>query len=288
MLQEATLQLPTGSLAIKAWGEIEASPVLALHGWMDNAATFDRLAPCLAGVRVVAPDLAGHGHSSHRAEQAEYYIWSYVEEVLALADSLKLRQFTLLGHSMGGAIACLIAALYPLRVKCLALLDSLGPLATDAHHAPQQMLKALQQKATLRARGGQVRHYPSELAAQQARAAKGLALESAKLLGARGIAEDEQGFYWNTDRRLARANLLSMTEPQIAAFMQRINCPSILLAAAAHEQPYRRALLQRRQGYVKDLELVQLDGHHHQHLEGRVEQVAQHLNRFFSPKTSRA
>ncbi|HSH57111.1 MAG TPA: alpha/beta hydrolase, partial [Halomonas sp.] len=62
MTSPHALRLAEGRLAGLVWGESEAPLWLALHGWLDNAASFSRLAPVLArqlGVRIVAIDFAG-------------------------------------------------------------------------------------------------------------------------------------------------------------------------------------------------------------------------------------
>ena len=63
---------PKLTLRGKCWGPADGRPVLALHGWLDNASSFDLVAPALAarGFRVVALDLAGHGLSDHRPASA--------------------------------------------------------------------------------------------------------------------------------------------------------------------------------------------------------------------------
>jgi pimeloyl-ACP methyl ester carboxylesterase len=105
-----------GQLAAKVWSpapgaEVRGS-VLALHGWMDNAGSFDALAPVLAsvGYRVAALDLAGHGHSPHRPAGAGYG-YNYMDQSLAVleaAQALEWPRLTLLGHSMGAGIATLV------------------------------------------------------------------------------------------------------------------------------------------------------------------------------------
>ena len=67
-------------LAVRRWGKEGDEPIIALHGWMDNAASYDRIAPSLVGYCVYALDFPGHGLSSHRPVGACYNIWDYVAD----------------------------------------------------------------------------------------------------------------------------------------------------------------------------------------------------------------
>ena len=80
--EEVRLSLPHIELAAHLYGPEDGFPVLALHGWLDNAASFARLAPKLQGLRIVALDFAGHGHSDHRAAGAGYASVSYTHLTL--------------------------------------------------------------------------------------------------------------------------------------------------------------------------------------------------------------
>ncbi len=65
-VQEVRLSLGHIELAAHLFGPEDGLPVIALHGWLDNANSFARLAPQLKGLRIVAQDLAGHGSAEHR------------------------------------------------------------------------------------------------------------------------------------------------------------------------------------------------------------------------------
>ena len=66
-VEEIRLNLPHIELAAHLYGPEDGQRVIALHGWLDNANSFARLAPLLPGLRIVALDFAGHGLSAHRA-----------------------------------------------------------------------------------------------------------------------------------------------------------------------------------------------------------------------------
>ena len=83
------------------WGDERSPPVLALHGWLDNAASFAVLAPRLANFHIVALDLTGHGKSSRRSADASYQIWDDLPEILGVVKQLGWNNFELMGHSRG-------------------------------------------------------------------------------------------------------------------------------------------------------------------------------------------
>lgn len=60
----------------KLWGSRDKQPILAIHGWQDNAGSFDSLAPLLSlNLPVLSIDLPGHGYSSHMPSGQFYYIF---------------------------------------------------------------------------------------------------------------------------------------------------------------------------------------------------------------------
>ena len=65
--QEIKIKLPfTGiNVSAKIWGPENGAPIIALHGWLDNADSFQGLAPWLNNYRLISIDLPGHGLSDH-------------------------------------------------------------------------------------------------------------------------------------------------------------------------------------------------------------------------------
>ena len=89
-------------MAALEFGDPQGLPVVALHGWLDNAATWKLVAEQLQGIRLIALDLMGHGFSDHRPDAMPYYIWDNVADVVAVLDELGIQRANLVGHSMGG------------------------------------------------------------------------------------------------------------------------------------------------------------------------------------------
>uniref|UniRef100_A0A8C6HE65 Serine hydrolase-like n=1 Tax=Mus spicilegus TaxID=10103 RepID=A0A8C6HE65_MUSSI len=122
---ELKLAVPWGHIALKVWGSQKNPPVLCLHGWLDNANSFDRLIPLLPqDFCYMAMDFGGHGLSSHYNPGLPYYQQNFVSEVRRVATAFKWNQFNLLGHSFGGCVGGTFACMFPEMVDKLILLDS--------------------------------------------------------------------------------------------------------------------------------------------------------------------
>lgn len=265
--REIDIALPHLRLAAKTWGDPSLPPLLALHGWLDNAASFDRLAPLLCRhFHIVALDLPGHGRSEHRPPGAWYHYVDYPGEVLAAADQLGWQQFGLLGHSLGGTLASVLAAAWAERVGQLLLIEALGPLAAEAGQALTQLQRALGQRAALQAKA--LRIFPSEADAVQARVqANGLSPEAARILVSRGLRAVTGGFVWSSDARLTLASPQRYVEAQVLALLEGIRAPTHLILAQPAPAFLDEAIVNARIARVPGIQVVRLPGHHHLHLE---------------------
>ncbi len=278
--RERLIDLPHLRLAAQTWGDPALPPLLALHGWLDNAGSFARLAPRLARQRhVIALDLPGHGRSAHRPAGARYHFVDYVDTLLAAADTLGLAHFDLLGHSLGGAIASLAAVAAPGRVSRLALIEALGPLADDGSRTLERFRDAHVARAG--AAGKRLRVFADLDAAIAARVASGgLDAAAARPIVERGVRTVADGVVWSSDPRLTLPSPVHLAESQVRALLAGLRTPTLLLLAVP-ETPYLpAAMIAARAAGVADLRIRHLAGGHHLQLDAAdavAEAVLAHL-----------
>ena len=142
-----TARTGTLEIAYDEHGPLDGPPVLLLHGFPYSVQSYDAVAPALAraGCRVIVPHLRGHGPTrfldpatSRSGEQA-----ALGADVRDLLDALGIERAVLAGYDWGGRGACVVAALWPERVRGLVTVGgyniqdiaaSSKPGAPDAEH----------------------------------------------------------------------------------------------------------------------------------------------------------
>ncbi len=273
--------LPHVELAGCFYGPADGRPVIALHGWLDNAMSFVRIAPQLSGVRLLVLDLPGHGLSGHYPPGASYLLWEYCRDVLMVAAQLGWTRFGLLGHSLGAVVAGALAAACPQQVERLGLIDGLFPLMAEPSQIASRLGAALQAQL---AQAGQRRpRYASIERATLARQHGGypISAEAAQLLVRRAMQAEVDGYGWRSDPRLTRATPLRLDRSQARELVTAIRCPALLLLAS-------RGILQEHPGLdwldPAYFEVLPLEGGHHLHLDdvGGASRVAAALDSFLT------
>jgi pimeloyl-ACP methyl ester carboxylesterase len=123
-------------------GPNDGAPVIFLHGFPDDLRTWDGAVSQLsgAGYRTIVPYLRGYGptrflrdDTPRSGQQA-----ALAQDLLDLMDGLQLKSAALVGYDWGGRAACIVAALWPHRVRCLVSVGGYNMLnvATSAKPAP--------------------------------------------------------------------------------------------------------------------------------------------------------
>ncbi len=120
-------------LHVQDYGTPGKPQILCVHGSAAHAHWFDFVATGLNDeYHVLAPDLRGHGDSEwDRSEHPEYNYDRYAADLNELAEKLDLRDFILIGHSMGGLVSTVYAATYPGRARAFIMVDSSLNLPTE-------------------------------------------------------------------------------------------------------------------------------------------------------------
>ena len=127
------------------------APLLALHGFTGSHATWQPFARHWP-VRLIAPDLLGHGDSAAPPDPRRYGTDETIADLEALLDELGIEQAVVLGYSMGGRTALRFALRAPQRLMGL-ILESTSP-GIDDTEARRARVEADEQLATLLERGG--------------------------------------------------------------------------------------------------------------------------------------
>ncbi|XP_072723836.1 serine hydrolase-like protein 2 isoform X2 [Ciconia boyciana] len=287
MFSEIKFPVPWGHVAAKAWGPSEGHPVLCLHGWLDNANTFDKLIPLLPrDYYYVAMDFSGHGLSSHRPAGSPYHFLDYVSDVRRVAA--------------GGSVAGMFCFLYPEMVDKLILLENLGfllaPEDTEAWLKSKRMV--IDRLLSLEAKQQTPKALSPEAALQRLlEANRHLTAEGGAILLQRGATETPAGLVYNRDMRVRTQSQESFTVEQCVKLLQKIQDRVLIIVAqdgllAPHKRDSRnhfvKALQEAFESTLKEhIQLVEVPGSHFVHLN-KPEVVSGIISNFLTAQNARA
>lgn len=267
-MRPCAVETAFGTIAGLRSGEAGAPRVLALHGWLDNAASFLPLSQHLRGIDLVAIDLPGHGASTHLPLPADYLLITFARAAFAAADALGWERFALLGHSLGGVVASVMASAQPHRIERLLAIEALGALAEKEERTTQRLRDAFDAHRTLADK--QLRVFPDIATAARARMQAGtgaLGEAAALLLVERGLRRVDGGFAWRSDPRLTMPTAVRMSEAQSRDLVANIECPTRVIYADPPQSYFPDALRRERAAMLRNGELVVLPGSHHLHMD---------------------
>ncbi|MGY3860723.1 alpha/beta fold hydrolase [Aeromonas lacus] len=244
--------------------ELPQKPLLiALHGWLDNGASFLPLAPYLDDFHLVCVDLPGHGHSDHKTTPYVFVDW--LDDLYQITQAAGWSRFVLLGHSLGALIASAYAGVFPEQIERLILLEGLGPLTQPDEAVPAQIRRSILNRSRTRERSAAGFASIDEAVAARCKVAE-ITPEAARLICERQLEERAERWQWRSDPRLRDLSPLRMSEGQAQALIKAICCPVLFIRG---EQGFAEleAQWQLRQGAFRQIEQVILPGNHHFHME---------------------
>ena len=266
-------------LAAKEWGDPSGMPVIALHGWLDNANSFDQMLPYLTDMHVIAIDMAGHSQSGDRSEDSGYDIWQDIGDVLAVSEQMNWDRFALLGHSRGAIVSALVAGTFPKLVSHCILIDSYFPIPNKPANAAGQLAKAITDRKRFQTIKPSAFNSFDDAVKARVNGFVPLQKQAATILAERGVVEVDGKFSWRNDQRLKSSSMLTFTKEQCESFFTAIKCPIMLIQAESGllQGPIQPQLKE----WVPHIEVLSMAGSHHLHLEDQAQQVAEKTQQLF-------
>lgn len=261
-----------------------------MHGWQDNAGSFDNLAPLLAkDIPILCIDLPGHGLSSHYPAGQFYYIfWDGIVVLRRIVKHFKWDKIQIIGHSLGGAIAFMYAAAYPTEVDRYVSIDIASPAVRD----PKEMVSSIGTSVdrflkyeTLTEESMPSYEYKEMIDLVYDAYNGSVTRPSCEILMKRGMrrAPNAKGYSFTRDLRLKVSSLGFVTFEQVMELASRITCsvmnirgnPGMKWTIPEHYDQ----VLDEITKTAKRMERHVLPGTHHLHLNN-AETVAPLIRKF--------
>lgn len=270
--------LPVGPRGLSLRIRDRAGPeptVVILHGFLEQSAAWDEVGRRL-GRRVVAPDHRGHGRSGHVGDGGWYHFWDYVGDLDQLVEHLG-GPVDLIGHSMGGTIACLYAGARPEMVRRLVLVEGLGP--------PDASAEAIDRaRRYLADRRDPPKHKPiqtlSEATERLRKFSPSLPEEEAERLAARLTARDADGqVSWTWDPLHRATAPVPFQAALFLRFLHQIQAPVLLVDGS--RSPWVLPDLASRMAALREVRRTIIDGAghmvHHDAPDALADVIREHL-----------
>ncbi len=269
-IDSRTFTFKRSKLSGMTWGSWSDPLWIAMHGWMDNAASFSRIAPIIAnelGIRIIAIDFSGHGHSRHRPPRSEYSMWSYCHDVLDVLDELGNPKVALLGHSLGAGVANVMAAAYPELVRRIVLIDGLLGRLVEPEHLVNNLRSGISAQRKDYLYEKQYQNIDEAIEARIRKSLLPITSDTVRPIVVRSLTGDTRnGYRLRIDRQITAPRPVAFSTNQAVAILDNIQCPSLLIQGnqgIIHERDPSHACRKA----IKGLTQIKLEGGHHLHLD---------------------
>jgi pimeloyl-ACP methyl ester carboxylesterase len=277
-------------LAVKLWTPASSAHLnycdhprraLAYPGWLDNAGSFDTLAPILCEeleLTICAIDPPGCGLSDHKPRSAVYSDFEEPPLVIEIANQLGWDSFVLIGHSRGGSICAWACALCPQRVIAFVCLESQMGLSGNwvkdmlpgAPTPPERMMNALNQLKKNVNRETRVFASVEEAVKANAESEFQKSPTTARNIVMRHLRPHPEGWTFTHDpKAYGQSQFLTVNQEHSNKFLSGIACPVLHVvrsenAWSKHPEVVRE-MHNQRMSMVKRRDLFVVPGDHHVH-----------------------
>ena len=282
MLHEHQINVRGLDLCVCSWGPETGQPILCLHGVLNQGAIWDAIAPVLVqqGYRVIAPDLRGHGKSSHVGPEGNYQLLDHLGDVDALVQHLGLEHFPVVGHSMGAIIAASYASARPDQVQSLTLVEPIVP-GEETESSADQLTTHLNYLAIPPIHP--IYASLSDAVDRFQKSIPGLSLTWAEKLAARIVEPVRGGVRWRWDARLQVRTRFGLsggtfTRDRYAQLLQHIQTATTLIFGKQSDFNRPEDLTFQQQN-LRGADVVVVPGGHHLPLQSPAEVARELLKR---------
>ncbi|XP_068217522.1 probable serine hydrolase [Palaemon carinicauda] len=261
--------------------------ILGLHGWLDNANTFDLIAPMFPqGIQFLSLDLPGHGNSDHFPPGFIYDPRGYMGAVKKAMKALGWERFIFLGHSMGAVVGILYSAVFPEDVEAFISIDIIKPWSSPPEKYAAQFTKYFNQYFDHETKATQkpLIYEEDELVKKTIEGSKSLDERGARILLSRGARTVENGGM--ILKRDLRAKVYFIGFISFEAWVElarSIRCPLLFVKANdGHKYETKERydiMLAAFEEDCRHFSCVEMEGKHHVHLT-HPEIVGTYINSF--------
>ncbi len=254
------------------WGDPNEETIVFVHGVRDQGRSWEHFISSMIERdyplgHAVAIDLRGHGDSEWPATGRGYQHEDFLTDLAGLLRHLNKDPLTLIGHSLGGSMALLYAGVFPEKVKCLVLLESLGPFARSDDEVPEIIAERLTGRNYIEipfpysSLGDAAKSLQKRFPLIPDAAAMHMALYGTKKRG--------ENYLWKYDPVLRYRTNTALSEGQVEAFIRRVKCP--ILFVYGTESDFMKSVRGPRVKLFNNARVVPLEGagHHIPHEKPR-------------------
>jgi pimeloyl-ACP methyl ester carboxylesterase len=222
------------------WGDNTKPVLLAVHGWLDNAASFLPLADALLNkledgslpYQLIAIDLPGHGHSDHKVGHYNFMEW--VDDLYQIVKTQHWGPVSIIGHSMGAMISSIFAATFPELVHRIVLIEGLGAISAEADQTVSQLRKGIESRAIYNKNvNASMKRKSNTLTLEKVVKARCLVSdlneEHAKIICNRNLTTRDGSVNFRSDPKLKLRSLVRLTELQVFDILSSLSTTCLII-----------------------------------------------------------